>query len=72
MKKLFFGMLAFVSVLATSCQKEVPEAIAEDAMVTFNIGTPEIATRAYSDGLTATNLQYAVYCGEKIYPNCRK
>ena len=57
-------MLAFVSVLATSCQKEVPEAIAEDAMVTFNIGTPEIATRAYSDGLTATNLQYAVYDAE--------
>ena len=57
-------MLAFVSVLATSCQKEVPEAIAEDAIVTFNIGTPEIATRAYSDGLTATNLQYAVYDAE--------
>ena len=64
MKKLFFGMLAFVSVFATSCQKEVPEAIAEEAMVTFNVGTPEIATRAYSDGLTATNLQYAVYDAE--------
>ena len=29
--------------------------------MSFCVGTPEIATRAYSDGMTATVLQYAVY-----------
>ena len=29
--------------------------------MSFNVATPEIATKAFSDGTTATVLQYAVY-----------
>ena len=60
MKKILFGMMA-AAVLATSCAKELQDVAAGDATVTFTVGTPEIATRAYSDGTTATALQYAVY-----------
>lgn len=60
MKKILFGMVA-AAVLATSCAKELQDVAAGDATVTFTVGTPEIATRAYSDGATATVLQYAVY-----------
>ena len=60
MKKILFGMMA-AAVLATSCAKELQDVAAGDATVTFTVGTPEIATRAYSDGATATKLQYAVY-----------
>ena len=49
------------AVLATSCAKELQDVATGDATVTFTVGTPEIATRAYSDGTTATELQYAVY-----------
>ena len=61
MKKLFLAMLAIVTIFATSCQKEVG---GDNATVSFNIGTPKIATRAFSDGTTATVLQYAVYDAE--------
>ena len=60
MKKILFGMMA-AAVLATSCAKELQDVATGDATVTFTVGTPEIATRAYSDGTTATELQYAVY-----------
>ena len=60
MKKILFGMMA-AAVLATSCAKELQDVATGDATVTFAVGTPEIATRAYSDGATATVLQYAVY-----------
>ena len=60
MKKILFGMMA-AAVLATSCAKELQDVATGDANVTFTVGTPEIATRAYSDGTTATELQYAVY-----------
>ena len=60
MKKLLLGMLAIVAMIATSCQQEVDLGVnaGETATVSFNVGTP---TRAYSDGATATVLQYAVY-----------
>lgn len=50
-------------MFATSCESELDLGTnaGENAQVTFSVGTPEIATRAYSDGLTATILQYAVY-----------
>ena len=60
MKKIVFGMMA-AAVLATSCAKELQSVAEGDVNVTFAVGTPEIATRAYSDGTTATDLQYAVY-----------
>ena len=51
------------AVLAASCAKELIEepVLNDEAKVTFSVNTPEIATRAYSDGMTATVLQYAVY-----------
>ena len=53
-----------VAVLFTaSCAKEdISSSIAGgEANVTFTVDLPELGTRAYGDGLTATNLQYYVY-----------
>ena len=63
MKKYLFTMSAVAMLFATSCQNDLdmPQGAGEIATVAFNISTPEIATRAYSDGTTATHLQYAVY-----------
>ena len=63
MKKILFGLSAFTMLFATSCQKDVAfdTNVEESAVVSFNIDTPDLATRAYSDGTTATVLQYAVY-----------
>ena len=63
MKKIFFGIVALVAMVATSCQQfdEVDVVGGETATVSFNLSTPEIANRAFSDGTTATRLQYAVY-----------
>ena len=65
-KKLFLGMMAATMMFATSCENELDLGTnaGETAQVTFSVGTPEIATRAFSDGLTATVLQYAVYDAE--------
>ena len=53
-------------MIATSCENELDLGTnaGKNAQVTFSVGTPEIATRAYSDGLTAKVLQYAVYDSE--------
>ena len=54
-------MVAFV---ATSCQQNADLTVnaGETAIVTFNLATPQIASKAdFSDGTTATHLQYAVY-----------
>ncbi len=50
-------------LFATSCQNDldVMGNVGEEALVSFNVTTPDMATRAYSDGTTATVLQYAVY-----------
>ena len=61
-KKLIFAMSAIVALFATSCQEN--DFIANSgatSTVAFTVSTPEIASRAYSDGTTATELQYAVY-----------
>ena len=62
MKKLFLGMLAIVAMIATSCVQDQSQDLGvnlgETVSVSFNVGT---ATRAYSDGSLATNLQWAVY-----------
>ena len=74
MKKILFGMMA-AAVLAASCTKELVEepVLNDEAKVTFSVNTPEIATRAYSDGTTATVLQYAVYDADgKILPALTK
>ena len=62
MKKLILAMSAIAMLFATSCMKELATENAGDtSVVTFSVATPEMATRAYSDGTTATVLQYAVY-----------
>ncbi|MBQ5690419.1 MAG: hypothetical protein IIV24_02900, partial [Alistipes sp.] len=59
MKKLFVLMAAAFAMVA--CQTDINEVgvvAGGEVDVTFEVGTP---TRAYSDGKTATVLQYAVY-----------
>ena len=59
------AVIAF-GMLLTSCQSDLDfvQNAGETSTVSFSVGTPEIATRAYSDGLTAKVLQYAVYDSE--------
>ena len=70
MKKVLFGLSAITMMFATSCQNDLDfdRADGKTSTVSFSVGTPEIATRAYSDGATATKLQYAVYnaAGEEL------
>ena len=61
MKKYLLGMSAVAMLIATSCQDDLGINGGDASMVEFVVTTPEIATRAYSDGQTATELQYAVY-----------
>ena len=58
MKKLFLVLAAAFAMVA--CQTDINEVgvAGGEVDVTFEVGTP---TRAYSDGKTATVLQYAVY-----------
>ena len=56
--------MAVAVLFTTSCAKEdITSSIAngETVEVTFTANLPELGTRAYGDGLTATNLQYFVY-----------
>ena len=61
MKKLFLVLAAAFAMVA--CQTDINEVgvVGGEVDVTFEVGTP---TRAYSDGQSATVLQYAVYEGE--------
>ena len=61
-------------LFATSCQNDFEfENLGENSVVSFNVTTPDMATRAYSDGTTATHLQYAVYdANGVILPNLTK
>ena len=61
-KKLIIAMMAITMLFATSCQNDFEfENLGENSVVSFNVTTPNMATRAYSNGTTATVLQYAVY-----------
>ena len=61
-KNLLFGLFAtMVLLLTTACQKENDLLGNGEATISFEISTPQMATRAYSDGTTAKQLQYAVY-----------
>ena len=66
MKKLFLGMLAIVAMVATSCQQDTDLGVnaGETVTVSVNVETPSIAGRSFSDGATATVLQYAVYSAD--------
>ncbi len=63
MKKFLLIAVAAFGMLMTACSKdEVAQPVGgEESVVTFTISTPELATRAHGDGLTATVLKYAVY-----------
>ncbi|WP_342989649.1 MULTISPECIES: hypothetical protein [Bacteroides] len=65
-KKLFFGMFAAATMLfATSCSNDEMDGLkGNESVVSFTLEQPGISTRAYSDGLKATNLTYAVYDAE--------
>ena len=57
--------MAATMIFATSCSNEFePKTAGETSIVSFTINSPEIGSRAFSDGLTATHLQYAVYDAE--------
>lgn len=66
MKKILFGLSAFTMLFVTSCQNNLDfvTTTGETSNVTFSVETPEIVSRSYSDGTTATQLQYAVYDAE--------
>ena len=69
-KHYLFGALA-ATMLFSSCQDDAALLgnVGEPAMVSFELNAPAMTTRAYSDGYTATVLQYAVYDEEgKILP----
>lgn len=55
--------IAAMAVLAGACAKE-NEQLAGPSNVTFEISTPEIATKAIGDGMTATKLYYQVFDAE--------
>ena len=55
-------------IFATSCENELElGAAGEESVVSFTISTPDMGSRAYSDGKTATQLQYAVYDANGTY-----
>ena len=63
MKKILFGMMAATAMLFSSCSQDDFGAVAngDEATVSVSLSIPQIESRAYGDGFTATNLQYAVY-----------
>lgn len=68
MKKIFWIVAAVAGLIATaSCQKDTPAVSlpeGEEGVAVLAVSVPEsIATKAYSDGKTATDLYYAVYDG---------
>lgn len=69
MKKILFSLMAAIMIFATSCENDLElGASGKTSVVSFSVESPEMASRAYSDGLSATKLQYAVYEGEEILP----
>lgn len=62
MKRLMLAMMALVVLLASCSKEEAPGQInGEESLVTFNLSTDQLATKAVGDGTTAQKLYYAVY-----------
>lgn len=64
MKKLLYTLLAAATLLAVGCEKETRfDGPGDGALVqaTFNVGFADAATKAISDGKTATQLVVGVY-----------
>ena len=69
-KKIFLGMSAMAMLFATSCKDDFAESfVGDQATVEFSISTPEIATRAFSEGDEIKHLHYAIYDGEDLLDN---
>lgn len=71
MKNIFLSALAAVSILLASCSKDplAGESSGDQGLVTFTTqleGAP--VSRAIGDGMTATNLSYAVYVAGQTAP----
>ena len=55
-------VVAAAALFATSCANELEEGIKGNANgVTFEISSPELASRAFGDGDSVAKLMYAVY-----------
>ncbi|MDE6792556.1 MAG: hypothetical protein K2J48_05690, partial [Muribaculaceae bacterium] len=69
MRKAIYLSAALAAVMTTSCSNDMDQfgTTTGDGNVVIQLQIPDnFATRAFGDGLTATNLQYAVYhTGEK-------
>ena len=63
MKKILFFVSALAGLFfAASCQQEEFAPVEESNVVTFEVGIPEVATKAYADdGTNIDDLVYAVY-----------
>ena len=70
MRKYFLSLVAMATmILFSGCNKNEDFYISENGdMVTFNIATPEMGTRAISDGTTVSKLYVAVYQGGEYRP----
>ena len=70
MRKYFLSLVAMATmILFSGCNKNEDFYISENGdMVTFNIATPEMGTRAISDGTTVSKLYVAVYQGGVYRP----
>ena len=65
MKKIIYSAMAVAMLATTSCKDDFAETfVGDQATVEFSISTPEIATRAFSEGKLVDHLHYAIY--EKI------
>ena len=69
MRKYFLSLVAMAAmILLSGCNKNEDFYISENGdMVTFNIATPEMGTRAFSDGTTANKLIVAVYNDQNVH-----
>ena len=65
MKKILFAPVAVAAIMLSSCSnEEIPVTVQEEGNVIFTATLPgTINSRAYADGQTAKNLNYAVYSG---------
>lgn len=70
MKKLMYIFTAIATMFAVSCTQEMTSDVlpvgGEEATLSFAVEAPQLGSRAYGDGLTATKLYYAVYYGETL------
>ena len=48
-------------MLLASCSKDEAAVTSNEALVTFNVAAADMGTRAYGDGVTAHDLEYAIY-----------